>query len=230
MTAGHLPRYVITVGEPEPQRVLLAEEHGALRLGMRMALQAEGIEVVAEAATAGDAVAGALGHAPDACVIALSIRGGGLEAAHHINRRLPATAVLVLSDAPDDAELLAALRAGAAGYMPRSLDAAQLTAVVRAVLAGAAIVPRAMVGTLAEDLYERDRRRQQLLEERLDVRFTAREWDVMDLLHDGHSTGQVAAKLGISAVTVRRHASDVARKLRVPNREVAVQLLRQAAR
>jgi DNA-binding NarL/FixJ family response regulator len=210
--------------------VLLADEHGALRLGMRMALEAEAIEVVAEAATAGDAVAGAVTHAPDACVIAVSIRGGGLEAARQVTRRVPGTAVLILGDDSDDTELLAALRAGAAGYMPRSLDAAQLTAVVRAVLAGAAVVPRTMVGTLAEDLYERDRRRKQLLEERLDVRLTAREWDVMDLLREGHSTGQVAAKLGISAVTVRRHASDVARKLRVPNREVAVELLRQAAR
>jgi DNA-binding NarL/FixJ family response regulator len=212
--------------------VLLAEEHGALRLGMRMALEAEAeaIEVVAEAATAGEAVAASVAHAPDACVIALSIRGGGLEAARQVKRCLPATAVLVLSDAPDDAELLAALRAGAAGYMPRSLDATQLTAVVRAVLAGAAVLPRTMVATLAEDLYERDRRRQQLLEERLDIRLTAREWDVMDLLREGLSTGQVAAKLGISAVTVRRHASDVAHKLRVPNRETAVDLLRQAAR
>jgi DNA-binding NarL/FixJ family response regulator len=210
--------------------VLLAEEHGALRLGMRMALEAEAIEIVGEAATAGDAVVGAVAHAPDACVIALSIRGGGLEAVRQVTRSLPATAVLVLSDWPDDAELLAALRAGAVGYMPRSLDAAQLTAVVRAVLAGAAIIPRPMVATLAEDLYERDRRRQQLLETRLDVRLTAREWDVMDLLREGLSTGQVAAKLGISAVTVRRHAADVARKLRVPNREMAVELLRQAAR
>jgi DNA-binding NarL/FixJ family response regulator len=86
-------------------------------------------------------VAGALAHDPDACIIDLSVRESGLEAARQISpacHRLP----LLLGDTADDRELVAALRAGASGYMPRAVDAAQLTVVLRAVLAGAAAIPR----------------------------------------------------------------------------------------
>jgi|tagenome__1003787_1003787.scaffolds.fasta_scaffold20980748_5 DNA-binding NarL/FixJ family response regulator len=216
------------MGGSSTRRVLIASEHRVLRLGMRTALERGGLEVVAEADTARGAAAAAVAHAPDLCLIDAGVRGGGLEATGHVVRGLSATAVLVVTEVPDETELLAALRAGAAGYMPRAMDAPQLASVAHAVLAGAAVIPRTMVAALAEDLYERDRRRQQEAEQRLAVRLTAREWDVMDLLRAGHSTAQVAAKLGISTVTVRRHASDVARKLDVPTRQMVVDLLRDA--
>jgi DNA-binding NarL/FixJ family response regulator len=189
---------------------------------MRAALEREGFEVVGEAGTSEEAVAGAAATRPDACLIDIAIRGGGLDAARDIKRRLPQTEVIILTEVQSQAELRDALRAGAAGYLAKHVEPARFAAAVRGVLAGEATIPRAMVGTLVEDHHERESRRRHEVERRLDIRLTTREWQVMGLLHQRLSTEEVAGRLEISAVTVRRHASDVARKLGVPDRRTAL--------
>jgi DNA-binding NarL/FixJ family response regulator len=197
---------------------------------MRTALEREGFEVVAQAGTSEEAMAGAAATRPDACLIDIAIRGGGLEAARGIKRRLPHTEVIILTEAQSQAELLDVLRAGAAGYLSKDIEPERFAAAVRCVLAGDATIPRAMVGTLVEDFHERELRRQHEIERRLDIRLTTREWQVMGLLHQRLSTEEVAGRLGISAVTVRRHAAEVARKLGVADRRAALARLADADR
>lgn len=195
---------------------------------MRVALERERFEVVAEVATARDAVAAADALRPDACVVDLAL-ADALQAAREIHARLADTALVVLSDRHDEEELIAALRAGASCYLPRAIAAEGFAAALRGVLAGEATIPRGLLRSLVGDAHDRGRHRHQV-ERRLRVRLTSREWAVMELLRDGASTAQAAARLEISAVTVRRHVSDVMGKLKAGDRTAALALLSQAER
>jgi DNA-binding NarL/FixJ family response regulator len=191
------------------------------RLGMRTALEADRFVVVAQAGTAREAVAAACAARPDACVIDASIPGGGLEAARQIKRRVPESGLVVLSAAPNYEELLETLRAGASGYLHEDTEPSRWSHTLEAVLAGEVAIPRAFVAILVDDLNERDGRRREA-ERRLGVRLTTREWQVMDLLRRRYSTGETAAQLRVSAVTVRRHVADVVQKLGARDREAAL--------
>ncbi len=195
---------------------------------MRVALERERFEVVADVATARDAVAAADALRPDACVVDLAL-ADALQAAREIHARLADTALVVLSDRHDEEELIAALRAGASCYLPRAIAAEGFAAALRGVLAGEATIPRGLLRSLVGDAHDRGRHRHQV-ERRLRVRLTSREWAVMELLRDGASTAQAAARLEISAVTVRRHVSDVMGKLKAGDRTAALALLSQAER
>lgn len=193
-----------------------------------MALQHAGSEVVADVATAREAVAAAAEHRPHVCVLDLSVRGDGIAAVRQIKREVPETAVIVLTESPNTKELVAALGARASAYVPNGLEPEELAAIVRAALAGSAAIPASLVPALVADAPGRDRRRRRRIQDRLDVRLTSREWEVMELLSQGFSIQEVAVELEVSLVTVRRHTSDVARRLRVPNRESALEVLRRA--
>src|SRR4051812_3136833 len=111
--------------------------------GIRLALEQAGFFVVAERPSAAEAVAGAPTCRPDACILDISLAGGGLHAARAMTMRLPDTAVMMLTTNPN--ELFAVLRAGASAYLPKATGAVHLVAAMRAVLAGEVVVPRTMV-------------------------------------------------------------------------------------
>lgn len=208
--------------------MLVADGQRISRLGLRTALQQAGTEVVDAVGSASEAVASAAEHRPHVCVLDLSVRGDGIAAVRQIKRELPDTVVIVLTDSPNTKELVAALGARASAYVPNALDPGALAAVVRAALAGSAAIPASLVATLVGDAPGHDRRRRRRIERQLDARLTSREWEVMELLSDGFSIQEVAAELDVSVVTVRRHTSDVARRLDVPDRLSALEVLRSA--
>ena len=126
----------------------------------------------------------------------------------------------MLTTFADDDAMLPALRAGAVGYLPGSLDEDQLRRVVRGVAAQEAAVPRAMV-------------RELILELRSATSMggvTEREAQVLGMLRRGHTTAQIARRLEISPITVRRYISDLMRKLGVDNREDLMRLDRGGSR
>jgi DNA-binding NarL/FixJ family response regulator len=153
--------------------------------------------------------------------------GGGIAAAARIGDLLPQTAIVMLTVSRDDADLFDALRAGASGYLLKDIDPDRLPVELESVLAGEAALPRGLVTRLVEEFRTRDHSRLLLAGRRPGARLTNREWDVLELLRDGRSTGEIAARLAISPVTVRRHVSEILRKLRVVNRQAAIQLLRE---
>ena len=112
------------------------------------------------------------------------------------------------------------------GYLLKDIDRRQRPSDLRGVLAGEAPLPRALVTKLIEEFRERGRRRKLLLAERPGVQLRQREWEILDLLSEGLSTGEIASRLFIAEVTVRTHVSSILKKLRVPTREAAVELLR----
>jgi DNA-binding NarL/FixJ family response regulator len=210
--------------------VLLADDHAAVRAGIRMALSGAGFEVVAEAADAPQAVAMAQESKPDIALLDVTMPGNGIKAAEEIVQTLPHTTVVMLTVSRDDDDLFAALRAGASGYLLKDTDPSRLPFALRGVLEGEAALPRGLVARLIEEFRTRGKRRRLPLMRQRGVELTEREWEVLEYLHDGLSTAEIADRMSISPVTVRRHVSEILKKLRVTSREEAVKLLQEGDR
>jgi two-component system nitrate/nitrite response regulator NarL len=211
--------------EPSP-RIVIADHHAGSRFGIRLALERAGFVVVAEAATGEDAVALALAWAPDACLVDVDIAGGGIATAWGISARVPGTAILMLGTAADEDDFLAAITAGASGYLLKTMDPERLPVAVRAVLAGEAAIPRAFGRRLVEEIRQRGSAAPPYVRGGA-IRLTPRESQIVHLMED-MPTREIAARLGISEVTVRRHVSAALHKLKAPDRQAAVRLLRRA--
>jgi len=203
----------------------MADDHARLRARIREALEAGGCEICAEGATAADAIRLALEHRPDVALLDIYMPGSGIYAAQEISRALPETAIVMLTQSREDDDLFDSLRAGASGYLLKDTDPQQLPAALRRVLSGEAALPRCLVTRILDEFRAPARRRfsrKSAAAERL----STREWEVMEMLAQGHSTEEAATRLFISPTTVRVHVSTVLRKLRVKDRESAFKLLR----
>jgi DNA-binding NarL/FixJ family response regulator len=206
-------------------RVLLADDHPPTRAGVRGALEGQGFSVVAEVGTADDAVATALRERPDVCLLDINMPGNGIAAAAGIAAELPDVAIVMLTVSRDDSDLFDALRAGASGYLLKDTDPERLPLALQGVLDGEAALPRTLVARVIEEFQARGRRRRLAFAKNRGVQLTEREWEVLELLHQRLSTGEIAQRLGVSDVTVRSHIAAILRKLRVPDREAALRLL-----
>src|SRR3954464_7256450 len=205
--------------------VLLAADHAAVRAGIRLALAGEGFKAVAEAPDGPEAVRLALEERPDIALLDVNMPGSGIKAAEEIVAALPGTTVVMLTVSRDDDDLFAALRAGASGYLLKDTDPGRLPFALRGVLDGEAALPRGLVARLIDEFRTRGKRRRLPLMRQRGVELTEREWEVLEFLHDGLSTAEIADRMGISPVTVRRHVSEILKKLRVESREEAVRLM-----
>ena len=206
-------------------RVVMADDHARLRARISEALEAGGCEICAEGATADDAIRLALEHRPDVALLDIYMPGSGIYAAQEISRALPETAIVMLTQSREDDDLFDSLRAGASGYLLKDTDPQQLPAALRRVLSGEAALPRSLVTRILDEFRAPARRRfsrKSAAAEKL----STREWEVMEMLAQGHSTEEAATRLFISPTTVRVHVSTVLRKLRVKDRESAFKLLR----
>jgi len=211
------------VVEP-PARVLIAAERRPVRARLRLAL--EGDARCSEAETADAAVAAAVRERPDVCLIGLK-GGSRLRAVAEIVSQAPSVQVIVLTNRPDEEEFMAAIRNGAAGYLPQSVDPERLPFVVRGALHGEPAVPRRFVARLLAELQSQTQARRTFVQVgRERVPLTIRESEVVALLRRGASTSEIASELGIAAVTVRRHVGSIERKLGVTNRAAVMRLLR----
>jgi len=203
--------------------VLIAAERLPTRVGLRLALEPEAR--CTEAADARSAVDAAVRDRPDVCLLGLDASGQGLRVANEIVQRVPSAVVILLTSRLDEEEFMAAVRAGATGYLTHNLDPARLPHVVRGALRGEPAVPRRFVSRLLDELRTRERRRSVVLDGKGRVSLTAREWEVVDLLLRAASTMEIATELGVAPVTVRRHLGSVERKLGVRSRAEVVELL-----
>lgn len=203
--------------------VLIAAEQQPTRVGLRLALE-PGARCT-EAADAESAVDAAVRDQPDVCLLGLNPSGQSLSVVNEIVTRVPSAAVILLTNRLDEEEFLAAVRAGASGYLTNTLDPARLPFVVQGALRGEPAVPRRFVSRLLDELRTRERRRSIVLEGKGRVAFTSREWEVVELLLRGATTAEMAAALGVAPVTVRRHLGSVERKLGVSTRAQVVDLL-----
>jgi DNA-binding NarL/FixJ family response regulator len=203
--------------------VLIAAERLPTRVGLRLALEPEAR--CTEAADAESAVNAAVRDRPDVCLLGLDPSGASLQVVNEIATRVPSAQVILLTNRLDEEEFMAAVRAGASGYLTQNLDPKRLPYVVRGALRGEPAVPRRFVSRLLDELRTRERRRTVVLAGKGRVALTAREWEVAEMLLRAASTSEIADELGVAQVTVRRHVGSVERKLGVATRAEVVALL-----
>jgi DNA-binding NarL/FixJ family response regulator len=209
-------------------RVLLAESDEPTRVGLRLVMAAAGIRVVAEVRTRADTMAAAASKPFDVALVATDLPGGGIEAVRDLSERLPATKLIVLTPDPDGGELVAAVRAGAAGYLPKSMSLERLPYVINGILEGEVALPRRHTRQLLDELRGRESERVRI-SARASSPLSDREWQVLALLGEGYSTVEMAQRLRISEVTVRRHISSLVGKLDVTGRSAAAAVLNRPA-
>ncbi len=145
-------------------RVLIADDHPPTRDDVRRALEGDQrFRVCAAAADAAEAVQLAVREQPDVCLLDVRMPGSGLAAAWEISGRLPRAKIVMLTVSEEDADLFAGLRAGAAGYLLKSMSLARLPDALAGVCAGEAAMPRALVARVLESFRGREPRWRQLV-------------------------------------------------------------------
>jgi DNA-binding NarL/FixJ family response regulator len=206
-------------------RVLVADDHPPTRSDICQALEDDGrFLVCADVPDAVEAVETALRERPDLCLLDVRMPGGGVSAAWEITARLPDTKVVMLTVSNDEDDLFAAIRSGAAGYLLKDLDPASLGDELAAVLDGEAAMSRRLLTRVLEEFRDRGPRRRHVHAAAGAPQLTSREWEVLGLMRSGLGTAEIADRLFLSTNTVRSHIAAILRKLRVPDRQSALEL------
>jgi len=208
-------------------RVVVAGAHLPTRTGIRLVLERNGFEICAEATDAKGAVAAVLREKPELCLVDADLPGGAMLATARITTRAPATDTIVLAAQADEQGVVDALNAGASGYLPLDGDPDGLIRALRAVRRGEPAVPRSLLGPVVDQFRVRERRRRVSVRGGIEVELTRRQSEVLELFRDGLGTTEIAGRLGLSPVTVRRHLSLVLEKLGVSDRAAARHLLEE---
>jgi DNA-binding NarL/FixJ family response regulator len=206
-------------------RILLADDHTVVRRGLRLVLEAEpDLEVVAEAADGAEAVQRAASGDVDLAVLDVAMpRMTGLQATREIRRRAPDVRVLILSMHDNEQYLYEALRAGASGYVLKTVADRDLVEACRATVRGDPFLYPGAVNTLIRDFLDRTHAGEEGREDPL----TPREQEVVKLIAESYSSKDIARELVISEKTVERHRANILEKLGMNDR---VQLTRYAIR
>ncbi|MFE1644449.1 response regulator [Microbacterium sp. P01] len=200
-------------------RVLLCDDHPIYRDGLRTLFDELGVDVVAEAGNGEDAVALASAFEPDIVVMDLSMPGiGGVEATRRILAEHPSMRVLALTMIDDHATVLAALRAGASGYLLKGAGHAEIRTALAAVQLGGVTVSAEVTAGLRAGLRSPHPFPQ----------LTPRERDVLGLMSRGRTNEHIADVLSLSVKTVRNVVSSIFSKLAVSSRAEAVAVARDA--
>ena len=201
-------------------RVLIADDHGIVRSGVKLLLDRQpDIEVVAEAEDGIEAVEKTIEHRPDVAVLDVSMpRMTGLQATHEIKQQAPDTQVLILSMHDDERYLFEALRAGAAGYVMKQAADQDLVDAVRAAGRGEPFLTASAQQTLIRDFLDRGDQPAEL---------SPREQEVVKLIAEAHTNKEIAEILHLSEKTVESHRARVLQKLGMRDR---VELVRYAIR
>jgi NarL family two-component system response regulator LiaR len=205
-------------------RILVVDDHAVVREGLRafLALQ-EGFEIVGEAADGDEALERAAELDPDVILMDLVMpERDGVSAMRELRQRSSHSRVIVLTSFLDDDRLLPAIEAGAAGYLLKNSQPAELARAVRAAHAGETIIDPTAAARLVRALSDQDQRRRGgggALDQ-----LTARERDVLELIAGGRSNKRIALELGISEKTVKAHVGHVLAKLGVTDRTQAAVL------
>jgi DNA-binding NarL/FixJ family response regulator len=212
-----------------PLRVLIADDHQPTLDDVRWALEGdETFDVCAVARDAAQAIQAAVRERPDICLLDIRMPGSGIAAAWEIAARLPNAKIVMLTVSDEDADLFAALRAGADGYLLKTMNLKRLRNALIGVYSGEAAIQRVLVARVLNRFHGREPRwRQAISGESSARRMTSREWQVLELLARGRSTAEIAGELVLSPSAVRVHVSSIVRKFEVADRAALVELFQR---
>ena len=213
------------VSGPGPA-IVLVDDQPLTRTSLRRLLEGAGFDVRAEAGDAETAIEVCVRERPRLCLVDLHIAGGGLRVVREVSQRVPEARVVVLAASPNSRDLMDAIRAGASGYLVKSMNPNRIAHALRGELAGEAAIPRVLVTELVRDLQTLGRHRV-VAGKHGRVELTTREWEILELMCTGLSGPSIAERLMLSPVTVRRHRAEAVRKLGVRDRAEAIALMQE---
>lgn len=197
--------------------VVVVDDHPMFRSGVVASLgAAPDFMVLAEGESAEEAVTLARDYLPDIALLDINMPGGGISAARDITASSPAVRVIMLTVSEDDDDLLAAMKAGASGYVLKGTGATELIKILRSVHAGEVYVAPNLAWRLLRELSEPQPRPLDQL--------TPRERDVLQLVAEGLSNQEVGHQLGMAEKTVKHHMTNILGKLQVRSRVEAALL------
>lgn len=202
-------------------RVLIADDHGIVRSGLRKLLEGEdGIEVIAEASDGAEARDKTLELRPDLAILDVKMPElNGLEATREIHREAPEISILILSMHEEERYLFEALKAGASGYVLKRAADSDLIDAIHAIERGEPfLTPEAQQALIRDVLGEGESSQEEL---------TPREEQVVKLVAEAHTNKEIAELLGLAEKTAENHRSNAMRKLGMRDR---VELVRYAIR
>ena len=202
-----------------PIRVLLADDHEVVRVGLRSLLEIEpDMRVVAEAGDGATAIREAQAHRPDVVIMDVRMEPtDGIAACREIKSLLPETGVLMLTSFGTEEAVLAALMAGASGFLLKNAGRAEVLRAVRAVARGESLLDTAVTRRVTEQLVALATR----AEHDEVAQLSAREREVLALVAEGRTNREIAARLVISEATARNHVSHILDKLGMSRRSEA---------
>lgn len=209
-------------------RAVLVDDHPTLRASLRRVLEADGFVVCGEADGPEEGTRVVHESDPDVCLVGARMEGA-LEMISSISGENGdgGTVVIVLTASRSTESMVDAIRAGASGYLLKEMNPERIPAAVRGALAGEAAMPRTLVARLIREI-QRLGRGPMLPGPGGLVELTPRQWEVLGLMADRLETAEIAERLMVSPVTVRRHAATIQRRLGVADRAAAVEMLRSA--
>jgi DNA-binding NarL/FixJ family response regulator len=211
-------------------RVVVVDDHPIYRRGLVGVLEAGGLAVVGVAEGVEEAIAVVEATMPDAVLADLYLSdGSGIALVRRVGAHHPDIRIVVLTVSHDANEMLAAIRAGADGFLNKDQSPERLVRALLGVFEGEAALSRTMAGHLVRDV--RDGQRRIALASRFPhrERLTPRQLEILQLIAAGNSTAEMADQLCLSPETVRWHVKSILRKLRAKNRAEAAATLREIA-
>jgi DNA-binding NarL/FixJ family response regulator len=202
--------------ESDKTRILLVDDHALVRRGLRLILDGEpDLVVVAEAGDGAEAVELSSGGDVDLAILDIAMpRMTGLQAAREMSRRAPGVRILMLSMYDNEQYFFEALKAGASGYVLKSVADRDLVEACRAAMRGEPFLYAGAVTALIRDYLQRNRQGERIPDSIL----TPREEEIIKLIAEGHSSKEIAETLVISAKTVDRHRANILQKLGMRDR------------
>lgn len=202
-------------------KIVIADDHGIVRSGIRLLLERQGdLEVVAEAADGISARDTVVRERPDLAILDVKMPGlTGLQATREIKAQSPETNVLILSMHDDERYLFEALKAGASGYVLKSQADTDLLDAIRSIERGEPFLSPGTQQNLLRDLLERG--------EPAGSELTPREEEIVKLVAEANTTKEIAALLHLSEKTIENHRANAMKKLGMRDR---VELVRYAIR
>jgi two-component system nitrate/nitrite response regulator NarL len=201
-----------------PIRIIVADDHPLFREGVINSLMSVAdLQVIGQAQNADDAVRLVREELPDIALLDVTMPGGGIEAARSIASACPATRIVMLTVSEDEDDLLAAMKAGASGYVLKGVSAQELATVVRSVSSGEVYVAPSLAFGLLREM-SKPRINDPLAE------LSSRERQVLELVASGMSNQEIGMKLGLAEKTIKHYMTNILTKLQVRSRVEAALL------